>query len=189
MISYGGIHQVDSIVEFCLLNPKLHLHANSIHTLLLAMNRPPLLIQPGLTPVSSSSLLTWAINSLIRIVSVSLGRRLHTRPAVCQVVPLIMQKVFRLSPSKWLLSICKYLIYSTFPILLIGRKIFARSLWKILLWNQSLIWKENPRETTKTTWLFFSFFIAVQLEHRERDTNQILGYHERNSILYKISSI
>ena len=60
---------------------------NDIRTLLFAMNRPPLLIQPGLIPVSSSILFTNWFIWLRSWISVSLGRSLHTNPAVCHVVP------------------------------------------------------------------------------------------------------
>ena len=60
---------------------------NDIRTLLFAMNRPPLLIQPGLIPVSSSILFTKWFIWLRSWISVSLGRSLQTNPAVCHVVP------------------------------------------------------------------------------------------------------
>ena len=56
-------------------------------TLLFAMNKPPLLIHPGLIPVSSSILFTKWFMWLRSWISVSLGRSLHTNPAVCHVVP------------------------------------------------------------------------------------------------------
>ena len=79
-----------------------------MRTLLFAMNRPPLLIHPGSTPVSDSNV--WRIWSQLTLIkniigvfrdknstscvlpmremSVSEGRRRHSRPAVCQVVPV-----------------------------------------------------------------------------------------------------
>ena len=46
-----------------------------------AMKRPPLLIQPGSTPVSPSSRPIRALLRCSSSTSMSLGRRLHTRPA------------------------------------------------------------------------------------------------------------
>lgn len=53
------------------------------------MKIPPLLIHPELSPVSSSRLIKRCLVSAKIWISVSFGRSLHTRPAVCQVVPLV----------------------------------------------------------------------------------------------------
>ena len=101
------------------------------HTLLFAMKRPPLLIQPGLTPVSSSSRLTCEISSLIRMVSVSLGRRLHTSPAVCQVVPFQMEKtgetLFDSQITKFALNSVRRQISSTDTLGCLKYKVYAAS--------------------------------------------------------------
>ena len=64
------------------------LYSSSL-SLLFAMKIPPLLIHPGLTPVSSSNELTKLTICDKSWISTSLGRSRQTKPAVCQVVPAV----------------------------------------------------------------------------------------------------
>ena len=51
------------------------------------MKMPPFMIHPGSNPVSVSKFISTSLVPFSNNVSVSLGRNLHTQPAVCHVVP------------------------------------------------------------------------------------------------------
>lgn len=55
-----------------------------------AINIPPLLIHPGSEPVTSPASCIMLNVFVSSCVSISVGLCLHIRPAVCQVVPLVI---------------------------------------------------------------------------------------------------